>query len=102
MGGVCPGPQQPPLLIPEAWPGSHLDLLDLNPRLLEAWHQHRYEPRCVLLFLNTIRAPHEPELAYFKNLGWDFLSGPVAKTGLPMQGARVRSLVGELDPTCCI
>lgn len=29
----------------------------------------------------------------------DFLS-PVAKTPLSMQGARVQSLVRELDPTC--
>ena len=30
----------------------------------------------------------------------DFPGGPVVKTTLPMQGARVRSLVRELDPTC--
>ena len=26
---------------------------------------------------------------------------PVAETVLPMQGAWVRSLIGELDPICC-
>ena len=31
----------------------------------------------------------------------DFTYGPVAKALLPKQGAQVRSLVGELDPTCC-
>ena len=30
----------------------------------------------------------------------DFPGGPVGKTALPMQGAQVQSLVGELDPTC--
>ena len=30
----------------------------------------------------------------------EFLCGPVAKTLLPKQGARVQSLVRELDPTC--
>ena len=30
----------------------------------------------------------------------DFPGGPVGKTVLPMQGAQVRSLVGELDPAC--
>ena len=37
-----------------------------------------------------------------KRLLWDFPGGPVAKTPpLPMQGAWVRSLLRELDPTCC-
>ena len=31
---------------------------------------------------------------------WDFSGGPVAGSTLPMQGARVQSLVKELDPTC--
>ena len=31
----------------------------------------------------------------------DFSGGPVAKTQLPMQGAGVRSLLRELDPTRC-
>ena len=30
----------------------------------------------------------------------DFIGGPVTKTQLPMQEARVGSLVRELDPTC--
>ena len=30
----------------------------------------------------------------------NFPGGPVAKTALPMQGARVWSMVRELDPTC--
>ena len=30
----------------------------------------------------------------------DFPGGPVAKTVLPVQGAWVKSLVRELDPTC--
>ena len=29
------------------------------------------------------------------------MGGPVAKTLFLMQGAQVRSLVRELDPTCC-
>ena len=33
-------------------------------------------------------------------LMWDLHGGPVAKTALPMKEAWVRSLVGELDPTC--
>ena len=32
---------------------------------------------------------------------WDFPSGPLAKTAFPMQRAWVRSLVRELDSTCC-
>ena len=35
-----------------------------------------------------------------KKLSWDFRGSPVVKTTLPMQGAWVRSLVRELDPTC--
>ena len=35
-----------------------------------------------------------------KKLG-DFPNGPVAKTELPMQGARVQSLVRELELTSC-
>ena len=31
----------------------------------------------------------------------DFPGGPVAKTVLPMLRAHIRSLVRELDPTCC-
>ena len=31
----------------------------------------------------------------------DFPDGPVADSVLPMLGASVRSLVRELDPTCC-
>lgn len=33
--------------------------------------------------------------------GKDFPGGPVAKTALPMLGARIRPLVRQLDPTCC-
>ena len=32
----------------------------------------------------------------------DFPVGPVTKALLTMQGAQVRSLVGELDPAWCI
>ena len=44
----------------------------------------------------------------FKNLSaiiilyWDFPGGAVVKTVLPRQGARVQSLVRELDPTCML
>ena len=31
----------------------------------------------------------------------DFPGGPGAKTALSVQGARVQSLIRELDPTCC-
>ena len=34
-------------------------------------------------------------------ISWDFPGGPVAKTQLPIEGAWVRFLPGELDPTCC-
>ena len=33
--------------------------------------------------------------------GFRIPSGPVAETALPMLGARLQSLVTELDPTCC-
>ena len=36
---------------------------------------------------------------FYIKIFWDFSYGPVAKT--LMQGARVWSLVRELDPTCC-
>ena len=34
-------------------------------------------------------------------MGKDFPGGSVAKTALPMLGARIRPLVRQLDPTCC-
>ena len=39
--------------------------------------------------------------AKFKRWNRDFPDFPVAKTALPLQGARVQFLVRELDPTCC-
>ena len=38
--------------------------------------------------------------AKFKRWNRDFSDFPVAKTALPLQGARVQFLVRELDPTC--
>lgn len=47
------------------------------------------------------RASHLGEKGKKFNSNRDFLQGPVAKTlCLPMQGAQVRSLVGELDSIC--
>ena len=37
----------------------------------------------------------------YKTCLWHFPGGPVVKTVFPMQGTRVPSLVGELDPKCC-
>ena len=51
--------------------------------------------------IREMRQMGQPCDAYQKRYCRDFPGGPVAKTSLlPVQGARVRSLVRELDPTC--
>ena len=40
-------------------------------------------------------------LAVKKNESGTSLAVQCLDAALPMRGARVRSLVGELDPTCC-
>ena len=44
--------------------------------------------------------PQSPHLHKRTSSG-NFLSGPGAKSELPIEGAQVQSLVRELDPTCC-
>ena len=52
--------------------------------------------------IREMRQMGQPCDAYQKRYCGDFPGSPVAKPPLlPMQGAQVRSLVRELDPTCC-
>ena len=57
------------------------------------------------LMKNWISGAYQVHASFFsvsEKLTWmDFPAGPVATTVLPMQGAWVRSLVRELDPTRC-
>ena len=48
------------------------------------------------------RGAEKSKFLVFKEKGRDFPSAPVAKTPRSQcRGPGVRSLVGELDPTCC-
>ena len=66
--------------------------MDLEGIMLSEINQTEKDIYCMISFICGIFKEKKAKL-------WDFPGGPVAKT-LPMQGAQVRSLVREFDPTC--